>query len=134
MNVNSYRDAFISWGQFHQSIYQWALLSQEIWHLPERTTAQNKMIKNASANALRIITNEINIYHTHTEIHQMTKRALPDQLIKYKHALMMHKLFRQCMPDIEFMHLNFTKVHSRKQHPSQQNAMLEQHYHQSNDR
>ena len=88
---------------FYSKLYY----GSEIWHLPERTTAQNKMIKNASANALRIITNEINIYHTHTEIHQMTKRALPDQLIKYKHALMMHKLFRQCMPDIEFMHLNF---------------------------
>ena len=55
-------------------------------------TAQNKMIKMASANALRIITNKINIYHTHTQIHQMTNRALPDQILKYKHALMMHKL------------------------------------------
>ena len=40
----------------------------EVWHLPERTTSQSKMIKNASANALRTITNEITIYHTHTQI------------------------------------------------------------------
>ena len=38
----------------------------EVWHLPERTTCQKKMIKSASANALRTITNEITIYHTHT--------------------------------------------------------------------
>ena len=57
--------------------------------------------------SLRIISNEITIYHTHTEIHQMTKRALPDQMVKYKHALMMYKLFRQCMPENEFIHLNF---------------------------
>ena len=37
----------------------------------------------------------------------MTKRAIPDQMIQYKHALMMYTLFRQCMPDNEFMHLNF---------------------------
>ena len=37
----------------------------------------------------------------------MTKRALPDQMIHYKHALMMYKLLRQCIPDNEFMHMNF---------------------------
>ena len=62
------------------------------------------MIKYASANALRIVDYEITIFHTHTEIHQMTKRALPDQMILYKHALMMYKLFRQCTPDNEFMY------------------------------
>ena len=85
--------------------------------MPERTVAQNKMIKHASANALRIISKEITIYHTHTEIHQMTKRALPDQMIRYKHALMMYNLFRNCMPDNEFMHLNFqANLNQRIQH------------------
>ena len=89
----------------------------ELWHLPERTVAQNKMIKHASANALRIISNDITIYHTHTEIHQMTKRALPDQMIRYKDALMMYNLFRNCMPDNEFMHLNFqANLNQRIQH------------------
>ena len=75
------------------------------------------MIKFASANALRIISNEITIYHTHTEIHQMTKRALPDQMVKYKHALMMYKLFRQCMPENEFIHLNFqANLNQRQQY------------------
>ena len=71
---------------FYSKLY----CGSEVWHLPERTVAQNKMIKHASANALRIISKEITIYHTHTEIHQMTKRALPDQMIQYKHALMMY--------------------------------------------
>ena len=71
---------------FYSKLYY----GSEVWHLPERTTTQNKMIKFASANALRIISNEITIFNTHTEIHQMTKRALPDQMIQYKHALMMY--------------------------------------------
>ena len=75
------------------------------------------MIKFASENALRIITCEITIYNTHTEIHQMTKRALPDQMIHYKHALMMYKLLRQCIPDNEFMHMNFeANSNQRLQH------------------
>ena len=89
----------------------------EVWHLPDRTTAQNKMIKLASANALRIISNDITIYHTHTEIHKMTKRAMPDQIIQYKHALMMYNLFRKCVPDNEFIHLNFqANQNQRLQH------------------
>ena len=75
------------------------------------------MEKLASANALRIVTNEITIYHTHTEIHQMTKRALPDKMVKYKHALMIYKLFRQCMPENEFIHLNFqANLNQRQQY------------------
>ena len=64
---------------FYSKLYY----GSEVWHLPGRPATQNKMIKLASANALRIISNEITIYHTHTEIHRMTKRALPDQMIKY---------------------------------------------------
>ena len=49
----------------------------------------------------------------------MTKRALPDQMIQYKHALMMYTLFRQCMPDNEFMHLNFqANMNQRLEHHS----------------
>ena len=47
------------------------------------------------------------IFHTHTQIHNMTKRALPDQMLKYKHALMLYKLYRQCIPNEEFIGLNF---------------------------
>ena len=79
----------------------------EVWHLPERTACQNKMIKCASANALRIITNEITIFHTHSQIHAITGRALPDQKIKYKHALLLYKLIRQCMPSEESIQMNF---------------------------
>ena len=75
------------------------------------------MIKYASANALRTITNEITIYHTHTQIHNMISRALPDQMIKYKHALMLYRLLRQCTPSEEFVQLNFqANLNQRLQH------------------
>ena len=112
---------------FYSKLYY----GSEVWHLPERTTEQNKMIKFASANALRIITKDITIYHTHTEIHKMTKRALPDQMIRYKHALMIYKLFRQCTPDNEFMHLNFqANLNQRLQHHT---FMKMQHYNVGNN-
>ena len=42
-----------------------------------------------------------------TKMTNYIDRALPDQIIQYKHALMMFKLLRQCTPDNEFVHLNF---------------------------
>ena len=47
---------------FYSKLYY----GSEVWHLPKRTASQNKMLKHASANALRSITNEITIFHTHT--------------------------------------------------------------------
>ena len=69
---------FSSTSLYYSKLYY----GSEVWHLPERTSAQNKMIKYASANALRTISNDITIFHTHTQIHKMCKRALPDQMIK----------------------------------------------------
>ena len=42
-----------------------------------------------------------------TKMTNYIDRALPDQIIQYKHSLMMFKLLRQCTPDNEFVHLNF---------------------------
>ena len=81
------------------------------------STSQNKMIKNASANASRTIMSDITIYHSHTQIHAIAGRALPDQMIKYKHALMLYKLIQQCLPNDEFVQLNFqANLNQRQQY------------------
>ena len=72
-----------------------------------RTTVQNKKLKLASANAIRSCDKTLTIFDTHTHIHSISGRALPDQMINYKHAIQMYKLFNQCQPDSEFMHMNF---------------------------
>ena len=40
-------------------------------------------------------------------MHKSADRVMPDQMLNYKHAILMHKLFNTCQPDLEFMHLNF---------------------------
>ena len=79
----------------------------EVWHLPGRTQSQNKKLKYASATAIRSCDNSLTIFNTHTQIHKSADRALPDQMLSYKHAILMHQLFNSCQPDLEFMHLNF---------------------------
>ena len=47
------------------------------------------------------------IFDTHTQIHKTANRALPDQMINYKQAIIMYKLFNMCQPELEFVNLNF---------------------------
>ena len=49
----------------------------------------------------------LTIFHTHTQIHAISGRALPDQMLNYKHAIQMYKLFNQCQPESEFINMNF---------------------------
>ena len=88
---------------FYSKLYY----GSEVWHLPGRSMTQNKKLKFASANALRSCDKSMTIFHTHTQIHLKAKRALPDQMINYKHSLTMYKLFRTCQPEQEFVSLNF---------------------------
>ena len=49
----------------------------------------------------------LTIFHTHTEIHSISGRALLDQMLNYKHAIAMYKLFNTCLPDTEFINISF---------------------------
>ena len=80
----------------------------EIWHLPGLTLKLRKNIKLASANACKVCLQRENVHLlSHTEIHTLAKRALPENICTYKHALMLHKLLRNDLCDVEMMNLNF---------------------------
>ena len=60
----------------------------EIWHLPGLTLKLKKSIKLASANACKTcIPRENSHLLTHTEIHNLAKRALPENVCIYWHAI-----------------------------------------------
>ena len=88
---------------FYSKLYY----GSEIWHIPGRSMTQNKKLKLASANAIRSCDKSMTIFHTHTQIHSIANRALPDQMLNYKHAISMYKLFNHCQPETEFVQLNF---------------------------
>ena len=88
---------------FYSKLYY----GSEVWHIPGRTMTQNKKLKLASANAIRSCDKSLTIFHTHTQIHSKAKRALPDQILNYKHAISMFILFNHCQPETEFVQMNF---------------------------
>ena len=80
----------------------------EIWHIPGLQLKLKKNIKLASANACKLCIPRGNVHlMTHTEIHAQAKRALPENMCMYKHALMLYKLLRNDLCDDELMYLNF---------------------------
>ena len=78
-----------------------------MWHLPTLAQPLETKLKFASANALRICTPNLTMLSTHTEIHNMAKRALPKNMCLYKHALILYKLIHNQCPEQEFLQLNF---------------------------
>jgi hypothetical protein len=82
----------------------------EVWHLPNLTLPLKKQLKKASANALRMCTDKVNIFSTHTQIHKVTGRAMPDEFTMYRHAILMYKLFNYQEPINEHLHANFQLV------------------------
>ena len=80
----------------------------EIWHLPGLTLKLKKSLKLASANACKTCIPRENVHLlTHTEIHSQAKRALPENMCMYRHAIMLYKLMRKDLCDNELMWLNF---------------------------
>ena len=79
----------------------------EVWHHQGLTRIIKKKLKYASANALKLCAPGITQFSTHTEIHRLADRALPEQICRYRHAVLMYKLFNDIMCENEFIHLNF---------------------------
>ena len=79
----------------------------EVWHIPGLARILHKKLKYASANALRLYAPGVTALSTHTEIHRLAERALPEKMCLYRHAVVMYKLFNSIICEDEFLHLNF---------------------------
>jgi hypothetical protein len=77
---------------------------------PESYIVTKKNLKFALANALRICLPKRTIFNTHTEIHTIAERALPEQMCLYKHAITLYKLFKSHCPENDFVSLNFQLI------------------------
>ena len=65
----------------------------EIWLLPTLTTQLKQKILSASAQPLKMTTNNYNYMMSYETLHTMNQRANPKQITFYKHALLLHKIY-----------------------------------------
>ena len=66
-----------------------------------------QQLLSASAKALKVCMRFNDRFESFEALHGRAKRATPKNYLMYKHAQMLHKLYNQVEPDIEWISLNF---------------------------
>ena len=97
------------------NFYSILYYNSEVWHLPTLKPELKQLLLSASAKALKISQRVPDSYESFVNIHTSCKRALPNQLITYKHAILLHKIFNTQSPEIDWIDLNFNQTFNSRQ-------------------
>ena len=73
------------------------------------------MILSVSARALKLPQANVNYMQSFIDVHKHGKRALPGQMVSYKHAILLHKLYNEKMPESDWIALNFQQTTTQRQ-------------------
>ena len=53
--------------------------------------------------------------HSYIDLHKMSKRATPNQILIYKHAILLFKLYNNTQSSLEWIALNFQQILKSRQ-------------------
>ena len=84
--------------------------NSEVWHLPSLKPQIKQLILSASANALKLSQKHPDQMESFLSIHLRAKRATPEKLMTYKHAILLHKLYNTQTPKLEWVDLHFKQT------------------------
>ena len=73
--------------------YSILFYNSKIWHIPTNTNNSKKHLMAASALPLKLCLRKYDRNISYQNLHTMLKRANPTQLMAYKHALLLHKIY-----------------------------------------
>ena len=83
------------------NFYSVLYYNSEIWHIPTLKPKLKQTILSASANALKISQRIIDPMESFINVHKSCERAHPEQLLMYKHAIMLHKIYSNNFPETD---------------------------------
>ena len=81
----------------------------EVWLLPTLNPQLKQKLLSASSSPLRLTTNNYNYLISFDTLHYVNKRATPDMIKVYKHALLLHKVYNNENNNINWIDLFFTQ-------------------------
>ena len=82
----------------------------EVYHLPTIKPEIKQHLLSASANALKIAQCHPDWMESFIDMHMNLKRATPNKLLLFKHAVLLHILFNNQTPHLEWADLHFKKT------------------------
>ena len=94
-------------GLLTSNFYSVLYYNSEIWHLLTLNPQLKQKLLSASANALKVCLTQLPINTSFETIHILAKRATPNQMSDYKHALQLYKLFNSNNMSDDWLSLNF---------------------------
>ena len=89
--------------------------NSEIWHIPSLKATLKQSLLSASAKALKLCKYYPDPMISFERLHIMNKRALPAEILIYKHAIQLHRLYNFEGTTIEWSHLNFNQILTSRQ-------------------
>ena len=102
-------------GLVTSNFYSIMYYNAEIWHLPSLKTSLKQKLLSASAQALRVCCKTDVTMMSFMNIHSFCNRATPDQMMRYRLALSLYRLYNFEFNSVEFAILNFNQVFTSRQ-------------------
>ena len=89
------------------NFYSIMYYNADIWLIPSLKTSLFQQLLSASSSALKMITNNYDPLISFNQLHSFNKRATPNQIMNYKHSLLLHKVYNNRLYSKEWLSLNF---------------------------
>ena len=99
---------------FTSNFYSTLFYNSEIWHIPSLKSTLHQQLLSASARALKVCMFNPDPMISFRRIHEINGRGLPKQLMSYKHALLLYKLYNEKDPEAEWMGLHYQHQFSNR--------------------
>ena len=75
----------------------------DVLYIPNLKPPLTQLLLSASANAIKLAQRWPNFYESFIDVHKSCKRATPDQMITFKHATLLHKLYNVNLPQADWV-------------------------------
>ena len=73
------------------NFYSILFYNSEIWHIPTLNPNSKQLMLAALAKALQLCNEDYTNVHSYINLHKINKRATPNQMLIYKHAILLFK-------------------------------------------
>jgi hypothetical protein len=96
---------------FYSKLYY----GSEIWHLPTLNSNCKKLLLLASVNALKLCNAFYNPTISYVDLHNLHKRALPNNFCTYRHCPLLFKVINNKISKRDWLDLNFQMLNTSRQ-------------------
>ena len=79
---------------------------QKIWLLPSLSPPLKQKLLSASASAMKIVTKNYDRMVSFEQLHRLAARATPNEISKYKHSLLLHKVYNDQTESKDWIDMN----------------------------